>query len=109
MQEYSILQNDLWKSRGWFIREYIDTHRKTFIIYTVPYALSYDHALHNHTFIAAQQRDSVDLKTYEVLSWKCTIPDPLKVVQSLQGLSQARHLHWNFDTWVRLYSFPNNH
>ena len=106
-QGLNVLKNDAWQSRGWFVHDYIDTDQKRFIIYTVPYALSYHRSLRNHTFIAAQQPNFVDLKTHQPLKWTCTNSNPLKVVQSLKGLSQARHLHWAFEAWVRFYSFSH--
>jgi hypothetical protein len=104
-RDYDILKNDLWQSRGWFVRDFIDTDQKRLIIYTVPYALSDHRSLRNHTCIAAQQSNSVDLKTYQLLSWTCTISKPSQVAQSLKGLSQARHLHWAFESRVKFYSF----
>lgn len=106
-RDYTILQNDLWKSRGWFVRNYIDIEKKFFIIYTVPYSLSSDRFLRNHTFIAAQQSDFVNLKTYQLLSWICNDANSSAMTQSLSGLSQARHLHWSFEARVRFYSFSN--
>jgi len=106
-QDYAILQNELWQSRGWFVRDYIDTEKKLFIIYTIPYALSSDRFLRNHNFIAAQQSAFVDLKTYQLLSWICKDANSSAMAQSLSGLSQARHLHWSFEAKVRFYSFSN--
>jgi hypothetical protein len=103
-REYAVLQNDLWQSRGWFVRDYIDIGNKLFIIYTTPYALSDDRFLRNYTFIAAQQPDLVNLKTHRLLSWTCTHSDPSAIAQSLNGLSQARHLYWDTNN-VSLYSF----
>ncbi|CAF4038404.1 unnamed protein product [Rotaria magnacalcarata] len=99
-QGLDLLKNDLWQSRGWFVNDYIDTDEKRFIVYTVPYALSYVRSLRNHTFIAAQQPNSVDLKTDQLLLWTCTDSNPSEVAQSLKGLSQARHLRWNFEAMV---------
>ncbi len=104
-RDYAILQNDLWQSRGWFVHNYIDIDQKRFIIYTVPYALSCDQVLRNHTFIAAQQPDFVDLKTNRLLSWTCTNSNLSATIQSLNGLSQARHLHWTFYARVRFHFF----
>ncbi|CAF2136780.1 unnamed protein product [Rotaria magnacalcarata] len=100
LQGLDVLKNDLWQSRGWFVNDYIETDQKRFIVYTVPYALSYVRSLLNHTFIVAQQPNSVDLKTHQVLLWTCTDSNPSKVAQSLKGLSQARHLRWNFEARV---------
>jgi hypothetical protein len=102
-EDYAILKNELWQSRGWFVRDYIDINLKHFIIYTVPYPLSYNRSLRNHTFIAAQQPDFVDLKTYQLLSWTCTNPNPSAIAQSLNGLRQARHLYWKFEAKVRFF------
>lgn len=105
MASLAVLQNDAWQSRGWYVRDHFDTDQKIFVIYTIPYALSYDCSLRNHTFVAAQQPDFVDLKTHHPLLWTCTNPNPSMVAQSLKGLRQARYLHWTFESWVSLYSF----
>ncbi len=103
-EDLAILKNDAWQSQGWFVRDYFDTDQKRVIIYTIPYALSYDHSLRNHTFIAAQQPDFVDLTTHQPLLWTCTTSNPSVVAQSLKGLRQARYLRWDFGSWVRSHS-----
>ena len=70
--DYIVLQNDMWQSRECSVRDYIDVDNKSFIIYTVPYALSSDRFLRNYTFIAARQSEFVDMKAFETLFWECT-------------------------------------
>ena len=106
-EDYSILQNDMWQSRGWFVRHHIDTQTKRFIIYTVPYILTSDLYLRNHTCIAAQQPEYVNSKTYELLTWTCsgiqrTASD---ITQTLYGFREARELFWNFEAGVSFYFF----
>ena len=106
-RDISIFQNDTWHSRGWFVRDFIDTAQKYFIVYTIPFALSYHHSVRNHTFIDSQRPEFMDLKRHEVLLWTCTNTNPSLVAESLKGLSQTRHLHWNFRHPVRFYSYSN--
>ncbi len=89
------------------MRDYIDIEKKYFTIYTVPYALSSDRSLRNHAFIAAQQPEYVNSKTYELLSWTCTYINrsASDIAQSLYGLREARQLFWNFEAGVSFYSF----
>jgi len=105
--DYAILKNELWQSRGWFVRDCIDTDQNRLIIYTVPYALSYDPSLRNQTFMVAEEPNFVDFKTYQLLSWICTDVNLSATVQSLNRLNQANHLHWIFEARVRFYSFCN--
>jgi hypothetical protein len=107
VEDYSILQNDMWQSRGWFVRHYIDTQTKRFTIYTVPYILSSDLYLRNHTCIAAQQPEYVNSKTYELLTWTCSgiQRTAFDITQTLYGLREARELFWNFEAGVRFYFF----
>ena len=105
-KDYAILQNDAWQSRGWFVRDYVDIQTRDFIIYTVPYILSSDRHLRNHTSIAAQQPDNVNSKTYELLIWTCSgIPrNSSDITQTLYGLRGARELFWNIEAGVSFFS-----
>ncbi len=107
VEDYAILQNDAWKSRGWFVRDYVDIGKMCCTLYTVPYILSSDRYPRNHTFIAAQQPEYVNSKTYELLTWTCSgiQRNASDIAQTLYGLREARELFWNFEAGVSFYFF----
>ena len=100
-QNYKVLQNDRWISRGWLVRDYIDVEDKVFIIYTIPYSFSSDFVLRTHTFLAAKHPEFVDFKTSSAHCWICKTSDALALKQCLHGFSQAKHLDWMYKAEVR--------
>ena len=101
----AIFTTDLWQSRHWFVHHCYDLEERRLTIYAIPYALSTDYSTHPHRFAAGQQRRFTDLKICQPVKWTCRIANSSLVAQSLQGLREARHLHWHFKVQIRIALF----
>ena len=100
-KDYEILQNDLWKLRGWSVYHHWDTENENLIIFTIPYAFCFNPYNRNHPFVAAECPNLVDFKSSQHC-WVTNkeVMNPSKFVKSLHAFSQTQHLRWEHQVEV---------